>query len=100
MNMKWLSFLSVLAWVFGTGAQIHAQENRSPITALKAARLFDGKSDELVREGVLLVEGRKIIAAGTRLSIPDGSRGRRSGRRNPLPGIHRRSHAPDRRVQR
>src|SRR5271165_5145390 len=74
MKIRWLSFLAGLAWVFASWVQIHAQENRSPVTALRATRLFDGKSDELVREGVLLVEGRKILGAGARLSIPQGAR--------------------------
>lgn len=73
MKTTWLSFLAVLPCAFGTWAPAHAQESKSPITALKAARLFDGKSDELAREGVLLVEGRKIVAAGSRLSIPAGA---------------------------
>ena len=74
MKMKWSSFLAALVWTLGTWAEIQAQESRSPVTALKAARLFDGKSDDLVREGVVLVEGRKIVAAGARLSIPEGAR--------------------------
>ena len=74
MKMKWSSFLAALVWTLGTWAEIQAQESRSPVTALKAARLFDGKSDDLVREGVVLVEGRKIVAAGARLSIPECAR--------------------------
>ena len=40
---------------------------------LKAARLFDGKSDDLVRDGIVIVEGKRIKAVGTGLSVPDGS---------------------------
>ena len=54
--------------------EVLAQESSSPVTALKATRLFDGKSDELVRDGVLLVQGRKIVVAGARMSIPEGAR--------------------------
>ena len=74
MRKRWLSFLAGLACAFGAWAEIHAQVGRSPVTAIKAARLFDGKSDQLLREGVVLVEGRKIVAAGARLSIPEGAR--------------------------
>ena len=41
--------------------------------ALKAARLFDGKSDALRPDGVVLVQGTKIVAAGTDVSIPAGA---------------------------
>jgi imidazolonepropionase-like amidohydrolase len=41
------------------------------VTALKAARLFDGKSKTLVTNGVVVVQGNKIIAAGSNVSIPD-----------------------------
>jgi imidazolonepropionase-like amidohydrolase len=50
------------------------QESKPPsITALKAARLFDGRSDTLQINGVVLVQGPKILAAGTDLSIPSGA---------------------------
>ncbi len=45
----------------------------TPLTALKAARLFDGKSDTLVRNGTVLVQGTKITAAGAGVSIPTGA---------------------------
>jgi imidazolonepropionase-like amidohydrolase len=45
----------------------------APITALKAARLFDGKSDTLVRNGIVLIRGNKITAAGMGISIPAGA---------------------------
>jgi imidazolonepropionase-like amidohydrolase len=44
-----------------------------PIVAVKAARLFDGKSDALQPHGVVLVQGPKILAVGTDLSIPAGA---------------------------
>ena len=37
---------------------------------LKAARLFDGKSKALVQNGVVIVEGNKIVDAGSNLSAP------------------------------
>jgi imidazolonepropionase-like amidohydrolase len=40
---------------------------------LKAARLFDGRSDTLLQNGMVVVEGKTIKAVGTELSIPDGS---------------------------
>jgi imidazolonepropionase-like amidohydrolase len=40
------------------------------VTALKAARMFDGKSSALVRNAVVLVQGGKIIDAGSNISVP------------------------------
>jgi len=41
--------------------------------ALKAARLFDGKSKTLVTNGVVIVQGDKIVDAGSNLPIPQGA---------------------------
>ena len=40
------------------------------VVVLKAARLFDGKSKSLVQNGVVLVQGAKILDAGTNLPAP------------------------------
>src|ERR1700757_3093169 len=37
---------------------------------LKAARLFDGKSNALVQNAVVIVQGDKIVDAGSNLPIP------------------------------
>jgi imidazolonepropionase-like amidohydrolase len=37
---------------------------------LKAARLFDGKSKALVQNGVVIVQGNKIVDAGSNLAAP------------------------------
>lgn len=57
-------------------APARAQEpkpNPPPIVAVKAARLFDGKADALVANGVVLVQGSKILAVGSNLAIPAGA---------------------------
>ncbi|MDQ3339436.1 MAG: amidohydrolase family protein [Myxococcota bacterium] len=41
--------------------------------AIKAARMFDGKSDQLVAPGVVVVDNGKIIAAGPKAVIPAGA---------------------------
>src|SRR5438067_1205243 len=38
--------------------------------ALKAARLFDGKSRALIQNGVVLVQGDKIVDAGANVAVP------------------------------
>src|SRR5436305_4167852 len=40
------------------------------VIVLKAARLFDGKSKALVQNGVVIVQGNKIVAAGSNLPVP------------------------------
>jgi imidazolonepropionase-like amidohydrolase len=40
---------------------------------LKAARLFDGKAKALVTSGVVIVQGDKIVDAGSNLAIPQGA---------------------------
>ena len=43
------------------------------IIALKAARLFDGKAKALVANGVVIVQGDKIVEAGSAVAIPQGA---------------------------
>ncbi|HLX07340.1 MAG TPA: amidohydrolase family protein [Thermoanaerobaculia bacterium] len=45
-----------------------------PVLALKAARLFDGRSDRWVADGVVVVAGGKIQAVGAGAAIPAGAR--------------------------
>src|ERR1700758_4455138 len=44
------------------------------VIALKAARIFDGKSNALVQNGVVIVGGDKIVDAGSNLPIPSSAR--------------------------
>ncbi len=53
---------------------ICAAQAADPVIALKAARLFDGKGKALLPNGVVLVQGTKILDAGSNLSIPEGAR--------------------------
>jgi len=55
----------VFLW-FGIAA--HAADQ--PIV-LKAARMFDGKSNALVQNAVVIIEGDKIVDAGSNLPIPN-----------------------------
>src|ERR1700731_3100726 len=40
------------------------------VIVLKAARLFDGKSKTLAQNGVVIVQGNKIVDAGSNLPTP------------------------------
>jgi imidazolonepropionase-like amidohydrolase len=75
--------LFVVAWMAVTHVYGQAQkpetkptETKTPETrtvVLKAARLFDGKSNSLVIPGVVMVTGGKISAAGANASVPAGA---------------------------
>src|SRR2546428_2384006 len=70
--MKFASLATVIAVAVMNLAALGSEDKATAATALKAARLFDGKSDGLMKDGVVLVEGDKIVAAGTKLPIPAG----------------------------
>ena len=57
------------------------------ITAIRAARLFDGKSDSTTADAVVLVQGSRITAAGARLAIPAGAQVVDLGDATILPGF-------------
>jgi len=80
------AFLVALAFVFATVGPLKAQQPASPrpastpsaagapsvptITALKAVRVFDGRSDRMIENGVVIVEGSRIRDVGANLPIP------------------------------
>src|SRR5213593_1326051 len=66
--MKITSRVLLVLLCFGISA--HAADET---IALKAARLFDGKSSSLVQNGVVIVRGDKIVDAGSNLPIPSGA---------------------------
>ncbi|WP_244982001.1 amidohydrolase family protein [Corallococcus exercitus] len=60
---------------------------KPPRIALRAARLFDGKSDRSLPDAVVLIEGSTIQAVGTGLPIPAGTRVFDLGDVTLLPGL-------------
>lgn len=62
--------LVILVWFLSVLSVDAADE----IIVLKAARLFDGKAKALVPNGVVIVQGDKIVDAGSGLAIPQGAR--------------------------
>src|SRR5216110_644900 len=60
----------VLLVLLSFGIPAHAADET---IALKAARLFDGKSSSLLQNGVVIVQGDKIVDAGSNLPIPSGA---------------------------
>src|SRR5262249_19554397 len=57
------------------------------VTAIKAARLFDGKSDRTVAGAVVIVEGSTIKAVGIGLAVPPGAKVLDLGDATLLPGF-------------
>ncbi|HEX4421140.1 MAG TPA: amidohydrolase family protein [Kofleriaceae bacterium] len=56
-------------------------------TIVKAAHLFDGKSDQIVSPGVVVVQDGKIVAAGARVQEPAGAEVIDLGNATLLPGL-------------
>src|SRR6201997_4412715 len=50
-----------------------AAQAADQLIVLKAARMFDGKSNALVQNAVVIVQGDKILDAGSNLPIPSGA---------------------------
>jgi imidazolonepropionase-like amidohydrolase len=66
--MKMTSRVLVVFFCLGIAAQAADQ-----LIVLKAARLFDGKSNAFVQNAVVIVQGDKIVDAGSNLPIPSGA---------------------------
>src|SRR6478736_5348659 len=63
--------LCVALAFFCFGASAYAADE---LIVLKAARMFVGKSNSLVQNGVVVVKDDKIVDAGSNLQIPSGAR--------------------------
>ena len=67
--MKITSYVALALFCFG--ASVYAADE---LIVLKAARMFDGKSNSLVQNGVIVVKDDKIVDVGSNLPIPSGAR--------------------------
>jgi imidazolonepropionase-like amidohydrolase len=69
-------------------ATVAAPAAAAPRTVvLKAAHLFDGKSDQVVSPGVVVVQDGKITAAGSKVAEPAGAEVIELGNATLLPGL-------------
>jgi len=66
---------------------IVSAQQAGTITAIKAARLFDGTSDSSIPDAVVLVQGSRITAKGSRLPVPAGAQVIDLGDATILPGF-------------
>ncbi len=73
--MRKMIRLLLILWVAPRAARAQTAPARAapPVTVLRAARMFDGRSDSLVPNAVVVVEGGKIVAAGSGLPVPPGA---------------------------
>jgi imidazolonepropionase-like amidohydrolase len=84
---------SALALLLLVPSVLPAQENPAAkagppeVIVLKASRLFDGRGDAAVPNGVVIVEGNRIRAAGSGIPIPAGARVIDLGDATLLPGL-------------
>jgi imidazolonepropionase-like amidohydrolase len=68
--MKFIRSICILfIAVFGVGSAVAADQ----AIVLKAAHLFDGKSKSLISNGVVVVQGDKIVDVGRNLTVPQGA---------------------------
>ena len=89
MSVRTLAALA-LAAALPLAAQPPAAPAPAPqTTVLRAARLFDGTGPTLVRNGVVVVRGDRIVAAGAadRVAVPAGARVIDLGDATLLPGL-------------
>ncbi|MEO8044990.1 MAG: amidohydrolase family protein, partial [Spartobacteria bacterium] len=71
--MKRIFVLGAISALLGL-TNLPAAETTPQTIALKAARLFDGKSKNLLPNGVVIVEGNTITAAGSNIAIPENAK--------------------------
>lgn len=81
-------FAFAIAWICGLCAPAAAQESAPKKTiALKAARMITAVDDAVVKNGVVIVEGDRIKAAGAGLQIPANAEVIDLGDATLLPGL-------------
>ncbi len=77
-------FCSLILWAPGIG---QGQKTADKSYVLKAARLFDGKSNAVVTPGLIVVTGGKIAGVGPGATIPSGAQLIDFGDATLLPGF-------------
>ena len=85
---KWfLGFVCALATAMAGVVLAQPGQSAPGIVAIRAARLFDGKADAAIADAVVLVQGTRISAVGSRLAIPPGAQVIDLGDSTILPGF-------------
>ena len=103
-HSRWISgFVAILTVCLGQPAQtssaagqfgptaegVPSPADASRVIAVRAGRLFDGKSDRLLEDQVIVIRGDRISEVGpaARVSIPQGTEVIDLGRATVLPGL-------------
>jgi imidazolonepropionase-like amidohydrolase len=76
-----------LLGLFSPALLAHEPPQSTQVTALRAARLIDAKSDSVTLNAVILISGDKITAVGSNLSIPANAKVIDLGDSTLLPGL-------------
>src|SRR5262245_25427207 len=84
--MRRVGFLVAVAC--GLAVAANGQEKKAPKSyVLKAARMFDGKSDTLTTPGLVVVRDGKIAGVGANANLPEGAETIDLGDATLLPGF-------------
>lgn len=86
MRARFLA-LALSAALAGAVQPAHADAPAPARLAIRAARLIDGTGAAPLANGVVLIEGERIVAVGADLAIPDGVRVIDLGGATLLPGL-------------
>ena len=81
------AFILLSALILWAPGYAQGQKAAEKTYLLKAARLFDGKSNALVTPGVVVVSGGKIVGVGSNAAIPAGAEVVDLGDATLLPGF-------------
>src|SRR5580658_386554 len=82
-----ISVASVWVMIASGSANSQVDGKNAQRTAIRAARLIDGKSETVLKNAVVLVEGEKITAVGSQLAIPRDAKVIDLGDATLLPGL-------------
>ncbi|MFM9075388.1 MAG: hypothetical protein ACKORJ_07475, partial [Bacteroidota bacterium] len=78
----------LLLMFLAVGLHVQAQQaDQSVVTAVKAGRLVDPESGQVLQNQVILIERGKFTAIGANLSIPKGARVIDLSSQTILPGL-------------
>jgi len=81
---RWSALSALSLALLGLGLSSHAS---AATTALKAAHMLDVRSGAVIDSAVILIDGERITAAGSKLAIPAGAQVIDLGDKTLLPGL-------------
>lgn len=84
---KWIALAVLCIGILSAVSDGQGQQSTDRTYVLKAARLFDGKSDSLITPGVVVVTGGKIVGVGSSAKIPANAEVIDLGDATLLPGL-------------